>query len=68
MPAQLRRGLVKEPTPSGPRHKPAQPRQDRVVSWPQSKPVPLTTENRQIMTEYDALDGQFILFVPAKPE
>src|SRR5450759_1221934 len=68
MPSQQGLGLHEEPTPASLWHKPTQPSQDRPVRWPQSRTLDLTTQDRDLVSEHDDLDRQFVLFAPAKPE
>ncbi len=68
VPAQQRLGFDEEPTPAHLRHQPAQAGKDRPIGWPQSRTLGLATQDRDLVSEHDDLDRQFVLFAPAKSE
>lgn len=68
MPSQQRLGLDEEPTPANLGHQLAQAGEDCSVGWPQSRTLDLATQDRDLVSEHDDLDRQFVLFAPAKPE
>jgi hypothetical protein len=68
MPPEQRLGLDEEASPTLPPEEPAQPGEDRSIGWPECGVCHVAAQHRDLVSEHDDFDGQFLSLVPAKPE
>ncbi len=68
MPAEQGLGPDEEASPTHSPEEPAQPGEDRSDSWLECGPHHLAAQDRDLVSEHDDFDGQFLSLVPAKPE
>ena len=68
MPPEQGLGPDEEASPTLSPDEPAQPGEDRPVSWPECGACHLTAQDRDLVSEHDDFDGQFLSLVPAKSD
>jgi hypothetical protein len=68
MPPQQRLGPDEESSPTLQREEPAQPGEERSVSWLECGACDMAAQDRDLVSEHDDFDGKFLSLVPAKPE
>jgi hypothetical protein len=68
MPPEQRLGPDEESSPTLPPEEPAQPGEERSVSWPECGAGHLAAQDRDLVSEHDDLDGQFLSLVATNPE